>query len=406
MVMCYDTAVPCPSVPGVTQMSDTKGSPQRYSIMVSAGEASSDMHAAHALNALQDCGVEIDCFGMGANKLADAGMELIVDCRDLAVIGIVDVLINYPRFMKRLAALRDALRARRPDLLLIVDYPDFNLKLAETARELGVPVLFYISPQVWAWRAKRVKRIGELVSHMAVLFPFEVEFYEKADIPVTYVGHPLVDDAHSTFSQSEAQQHFKLDSTAPVMALLPGSRKGELRRNLPVMLDAAQRVHKQLPTCQFILPCAPTLDADLLKPLLADVPIDIRVTNGDAYHAMRAADAVLSASGTATLETAMLGTPMAIVYVVNAINYALMQRLIQIDNIGLVNIVAGRRIVQEFVQHEAQPAPMATELIKLLTDKPYTDAMRAELTKVRERMGEGGASKRVAVLIKSLLTAT
>lgn len=360
------------------------------------------MHAAHALNALRARGMDVNCFGMGAGKLAAAGMELLVDCRELAVIGIVDVLINYPRFLKRLAALRVAMRERRPDLLLIVDFPDFNLKLAETASELGIPVLFYISPQVWAWRSKRVHRIGKLVTHMAVLFPFELEFYEKAHVPVTYVGHPLVDDAHSPFTQREAQQHFGLSGTAPLVALLPGSRNGELQRNLPVMLAAAERVQQKLPDCRFLLPRAPTLDADALEQLLTNSTVVITIADGEAYHVMRAADAVLSASGTATLETAMLGTPMAIVYVINAINYALMRRMIQIDDIGLVNIVAGKRIVQEFVQHNAQPEAMADELVRLLTDDDYADEMRCELDVVRERMGEGGASGRVAALIEQL----
>ena len=371
--------------------------------MVSAGEASGDVHAAHVLHALHARDTNITCFGMGAGKLAAAGMELLVDCRELAVIGIVDVLINYPRFLKRLATLRTAMRERRPDLLLIVDFPDFNLKLAETANELGIPVLFYISPQVWAWRSKRVHRIGRLVTHMAVLFPFEVEFYEKAHVPVTYVGHPLVDDAHSVFDQSEARQHFELSDAAPLVALLPGSRNGELQRNLPVMLAAAERVQQKLPDCRFLLPRAPTLDTHALDQLLVNSSIAIKVTDGEAYHAMRAADAVLSASGTATLETAMLGTPMAVVYVINAINYALMRRLIQIDDIGLVNIVAGKRIVQEFVQHNARPQAMADEVVRLLTDVGYADEMRSELAVVRERMGEGGASGRVAALIEQLL---
>lgn len=378
-------------------------SSSRLNLMFSAGEASSDMHAAHAVNALRNSGVEFDCFGMGADKLSAAGMELVLDCSDLAVIGIVDVLINYPRFMKRLATLRQTLKNRRPDLLIIVDYPDFNLKLAETAKELGIPVLFYISPQIWAWRKKRIKRIGSLVSHMAVLFPFEVDVYEAADIPVTYVGHPLVDDAKSEFTKNEARQHFDLATNQQLIALLPGSRNGELKRNLPVMLETANVLSKNHPNMQFVLPVAPTLDHALVDELLRPVPLNITTVNAQSYHVMRAADVVLSASGTATLETAMLGTPMAVMYVINPFNYAIMNRLIQIDDIGLVNIVAGKRICQEFVQDQAQPEAIAEELERCLTDLEYRQNMEADLKQVQNKMGTGGASDRVADLIETML---
>jgi len=361
------------------------------------------MHAAHAVTELRNRGVEFDCFGMGADKLAAAGMELMLDCRELAVIGIVDVLINYPRFMKRLAKLRQTLTERQPDLLVIVDYPDFNLKLAETAKELGIPVLFYISPQIWAWRKKRIHRIGSLVSHMAVLFPFEVDVYEAADIPVTYVGHPLVDDAKSVFTQSEARQHLGLAGNNRLVALLPGSRNGELKRNLPVMLDTAAVLNQSHPNIQFVLPVAPTLDRAIVDELLKHVALQISTVDSQSYDVMRAADVVLSASGTATLETAMLGTPMAIMYVINPLNYAIMKRMIQIDDIGLVNIVAGKRICQEFVQDNAQPKAIATELEKCMVDLAYRQNMEAELARVRDKMGTGGASNRVAGLIESML---
>ena len=361
------------------------------------------MHAAHALIELRKRGRCFTCFGMGANQLQSVGMELTVDCRELAVIGIVDVLINYPRFLQRLATLRKAMQTKRPDLLIIVDYPDFNLKLAETANKLDIPVLFYISPQVWAWRSKRVHRIGTLVSHMAVLFPFEVDVYEKANIPVTYVGHPLVDDAKSSFSNAEAREHLQLNPSAPLLALLPGSRNGELRRNLPTMLATAEIIRAKHPELQFVLPLAPTLDRTLVEALMANATIEINLIDAQSYHVMRAADAVLSASGTATLETALLGTPLAIMYIINPINYAIMKRLIQIDDIGLVNIVAGKRICQEFVQQKAIPERIASEIEHCLFDESYRHTMLNEFALVRQRMGEGGASQRVADLIHGLL---
>lgn len=372
--------------------------------MISAGEASGDMHAAHALTELRATGLAFDCFGMGANKLQAVGMELVLDCRELAVIGIVDVLINYPRFMRRLSTLRKALVQRKPDLLVIVDYPDFNLKLAETAKKHGVPVLFYISPQVWAWRKKRIHRIGTLVSHMAVLFPFEVDVYQQAHIPVTYVGHPLVDDAKSQFNQSEAREHLQLQQTVPILALLPGSRTGELQRNLPVMLETAHTLKRKYPELQFVLPLASTLNQTVVEAMLSNAEVHINVVNGQSYHAMRAANAVLSSSGTATLETALVGTPLAVMYVVNPINYAIMKRLIEIDDIGLVNIVAGKRICQEFIQQNAQADTMAEELEKCLFDQSYRHTMMTEFTIVQKKMGEGGASAKVAQLISKLIS--
>ena len=372
--------------------------------MVSAGEASGDAHAAHALEALRARGVAAESFGMGAGALEAAGMELLVDCRDLAVIGIVDVLRNYPAFLARLKRLRVAMRERRPDLLVLIDYPDFNLKLAETARSLDIPVLFYVSPQVWAWREKRVSRIASLVSHMAVLFPFEVEVYERAGVPVTHVGHPLVDDARSPFTPAEARGYFGLGAgSGPLVTLLPGSRRGEIERHLSIMIDTAARLLVDLPDCRFLLPLAATLERAPVERALDEAELPVTLVEGGACHAMRAADAVLAASGTATLETALIGTPMVVLYVVAPLNHAIMRRLIRIPDIALVNVVAGRRVVPEYVQGAAEPAALAADLRSLLTDEARAASMREALAEVTRRMGGGGASGRVAALIETLL---
>ncbi len=345
----------------------------------------------------------MDTFGMGAGMLADVGVELVVDCRELAVIGIVDVLINYPKFLERLKRLREAMRQRRPDLLVLVDYPDFNLKLAETARELGIPVLFYVSPQVWAWRSHRVKRIGQLVDHMAVLFPFEVAVYEQAGVPVTYVGNPLVDDAVSSLSVAQARAAFELPAIGPVVAMLPGSRHGELDRHLPSLLHAAADLLKTHPHCRFILPRAPTLAAERVEHHLRAAAVHPMVVDGRTMDTLRAADAAWVASGTATLETALIGTPMVILYRLHALNHAIMKHLIKIPDIGLVNIVAGRRVVPELVQQQATPQALASAMRRLLDDADYAGAQRLALAEVREKLGDGGASQRVAGLMAGLL---
>ncbi len=361
------------------------------------------MHAALALQALKENGLAFSSFGMGGPKLRAQGMALTLDCRELSVIGIFEVLVQYRRLLKKLTHLRDHLRREKPDLLIIVDYPDFNLKLAETANKMGIPVLFYISPQVWAWRAHRVKRIGRLVSMMAVIFPFEVPFYKKVGIPVCYVGHPLVDEVKCVLDKKTAKQAFSVDNGQYTLGILPGSRDGEVKRVLPIMLDTIDKLANQFPDLNILLPRAGTLNQQLLSHLLQNHKNNITVINERAYDVMQACDVVMSASGTATLETALMGTPMVIVYKVNPASYAIMRRLITIKNIGLVNIVAGKPIVREFVQKKAVPSSIAKELSRLLSDQVYSNMMREELAIVREKMGEGGASKKVARLIQQIL---
>lgn len=381
--------------------------------MVSAGEASGDQHAAHALRALREQGVKFDAFGMGAGELESAGATIDVDCRELAVIGLVEVLKNLPELYRRLFQLVRIIKARQPDLVVLVDYPEFNLKLAWWIRKLNIPVLFYISPQVWAWRTNRVHKIGRRIDHMAVIFPFEVPFYENANIPVTYVGHPLIDTAHCDWSQTQARNNLSLsDTTAPLVALLPGSRNGELHRNLPVMLKAAHTILDAQPDVEFVMPCAATLDRAEIEAVIhqvltgasaqANTSLPLTLIDGQICPVLRAADAAITASGTATLETAMIGTPMAVVYRVNDLTYTIMSRLIQIDDIGLVNIVAGRRVVQEFVQDEATAENIAAELLKILNDDGYRQRMCDDLAEVKTKMGDGGASRQVATLMSQL----
>ncbi len=375
---------------------------KRLSIMVSAGEASGDQHAAHALTALKNQGVEFDAFGMGAGELEAVGTTIHVDCRELAVIGLIEVLKNLPALYKRLHFLVRLIKKQKPDLIVLVDYPEFNLKLAWWVRKLNIPILFYISPQVWAWRTKRVKKIAKRIDHMAVIFPFEVDFYQGAGVPVSYVGHPLIDSAHCNWNQREAQQQLNLTPEGYLVALLPGSRNGELHRNLPVMLRGAKALRHSIPTVQFVIPCAASLDQAAVKALVDEAGLPVSLIAGNICPVLRASDAALTASGTATLETALMGTPMAIVYRMNNLTYKIMSRMIKIDHIGLVNIVAKRRIVQEFVQDNATESALSKELHRLLTDTAYRQQMQQDLAEVKVTMGDGGASNNVATLIRQL----
>jgi lipid-A-disaccharide synthase len=373
--------------------------------MISAGEASGDMHAGNMLAALRKLGIQARFHGMGGPSLQAEGMELIVDCRDLAVVGIVEVLFQYRRIMGELEKLRQAMRLNPPDLLVLVDYPEFNLKLAESARELGVKVLFYVSPQVWAWRAHRVKRIGTLVDMMAVLFPFEVDYYRSANIPVRHVGHPLLDEVHPTWDKVEAKRHFGIDNGRQTVSLLPGSRRGEVKRILPVMLRAASLLNRTHGPLNFLLAQAPTLDSATFAAHLGTTDITLNLIEEKNYDVIQVSDAVITASGTATLEIGLLGVPMAIVYRVNPLTYAILARLMTVDSIGLVNIVSERRVVAEFVQGAARPQAIAAEVGRILSDADYANRIRSALAKVREKMGRGDGSRRVAQLALEMLEA-
>ena len=408
-------------IPRPTPRPDPQGSPPlaALTVMVSAGEASGDAHAAHALAALVARRPGTTSFGMGAGALEAGGTELLVDCRDLAVIGFVDVLRNYPRFLVRLARLRAALARRRPDVLLICDYPDFNLKLAGTARAHGVPTLMYVAPQVWAWRAGRVPRIASLVDHLAVLFPFETRIWREAGVPVTCVGHPALraidPSTDPSLGPGAARAALGLDAAGagggpapPTLALLPGSRPGELRRHLGPMLDAFERLARGRPGLRAVLPVAPTLDrADVEAAADAALPAALRerlhVIDGRSALASAAADVAIVASGTATLETALVGTPMIVIYRTHALNAAIIGRLAAIDRVALPNIVAGRDVVPELLQGRATGPEIARAAGALLDDPAAAAAARAALGEVRAALGEpGDAAAAVAGILGTL----
>lgn len=373
-------------------------------LMISAGESSGDHHAAHVLEALKRRGLRPQAFGMGGPRLAAAGMDTLVDCRDMAIVGLIEVLRHWPRLARNLRLMREQLRARRPDLLILVDYPDFNLKLAQTAREAGIPVLFYVSPQVWAWRPGRVRRIGQLVDMMAVLFPFESAVYEQAGVPVRHVGHPLVDEIRPSIPPESARREFGIDTRWPTVGLLPGSRHGEVQRLLPILLDVARRIRQRRGSVNFLLPVAGTLDPRPIHAAIAEAGLPIRVIEGGrAWDAIQICDAVVTASGTATLEVALMRVPMAVVYRVNWLTYQILRRLVTVEHISLVNIVAGRRVVEEFIQDAARPAAITEEVDRLLDDPDHRCAVLAGLDQVREAMGPGGAADRTAVLVTEML---
>ena len=360
------------------------------------------MHAAKLVRAFQAL-AEANFWGMGGPLTAEAGVELLVDCRELGFIGFIDVILHYRKIMRELEKLRAAMRQRKPDLVILVDYPGLNMKVAQTAQELGIPVLYYISPQIWAWRPQRIHEIAERVNMMAVIFPFEVPIYARAGIPVRFVGHPLVDEVHSNLTKTEAVESLGLRSDLPTLGLLPGSRPGEIKRMLGTIAQSAEILMDRFGELNLLLPIAPTLDEAAVNTHLQGLDAPIKLLKNRTYDALRACDAVISSSGTATLETAIMGVPMAIIYKVSWLNYRLMKRLITVDDIGLANIVAGKRIVQEFVQDAAKPQDISAEIQRILENQSYRAEMQAALAEVKTKLGEGGGSEQVAKLALEML---
>ncbi|MCW8955744.1 MAG: lipid-A-disaccharide synthase [Gammaproteobacteria bacterium] len=374
------------------------------SIMISAGEASGDLHAANLIKALRDIEPDIQVRGLGGEKLKQAGADPLIDCSDIAVVGIVEVLAKYRTIMGVLNQLRDDVKASPPDLLILVDYQEFNFKLAEAAKSVGVKVLFYISPQIWAWRPHRVHKIGKIIDMMAVLFPFEEKFYRQANVPVRFVGNPLVDEARPRKSKDEAINQYELDSTKPIIGLFPGSRKGEIKRILPIQLRAAELLKQHYPDIQFILPIASSLqDSDIAPYCKGYDDLAIHRVKDLPYDAMQVCDAIIAASGTATLEIALMGIPSVITYRISPISYFILKRLVTIDHIGLVNIVAEKAIVKELIQNDAKADKIADEISKILDDDAYRKQMISELNQVRAKLGKQGGSKNVAQLAYEML---
>ena len=299
---------------------------------------------------------------MGGAKMAQAGIDIRYDSSNIAVIGVVEVIKHYGEIRRALKLMQHIVSTERPDLLVCVDYKEFNLKLARYAKQHGIKVLFYVSPQVWAWRPGRVKTYGKAIDMMAVIFPFETAYYDAENVPVRYVGHPSVDKVHPQHSKAEDMAHFGLDEKKPVVGLLPGSRANEIKRMLPVMLAAAEKLQAGLPDIQFILPQADSISDELLEGYMRQSPVKITVIKNQPYDVIQCCDVVMTTSGTATLEIALLTVPMVITYKLAPLTYWLGRWLVNTPFIGLPNIVLGKGIVKELIQHEATADNLAAEV--------------------------------------------
>lgn len=331
------------------------------------------------------------------------GAELIAHVRDLAVVGILEVVKHLPRIHQVFRNTVEALDRRRPDVAVLVDYPDFNLRLARELRRRGIPAVYYVSPQVWAWKRGRIKAIRATVTRMLVIFPFEEALYRSEGVPVSYVGHPLVDLVHASPDRGTFLARVGLDAGRPVIAVLPGSRRGEVGHNLPILAEAVRQLHRARPDVQFLLAVAPLLDPKRLMKAARLEGLPVRWVHDETHAAVGAADLALVASGTATMETALLGTPMVVVYRISRLSYALGRPFVRVPHYAMVNIVAEREVVPELIQDSFTPDRVVVEALSLLTDAPRRARMVSDLAEVRGRLGEGGASDRAAALVAEAL---
>ena len=372
-------------------------------ILLVAGEVSGDLHGSHLVEAIQRIEPEVQFFGVGGEGLKRRGMKLLYPAHSLSVVGITEVFLKLGTILKALRGLKGSLEREKPNLVILIDFPEFNLRLARIAHRRGIPILYYISPQVWAWRPKRINLIARLVKKMIVLFPFEVPLYEAAGVDVEWVGHPLLDIVKPTLPKEVAFQQFGLDPKGRTVGLLPGSRVHEVERLLPPLLDSAHLLQKEIPGLQFIIPLAPDIPKTIFSSLMKNISIPVKVVEGFPYDAMNLSELLITASGTATLEGAILGKPMIIIYRVSLPSYWVGRALIRVDHIGLVNLVAEKEIAPELIQKDANPQRIAEEAFRILRDPILSRKMSESMGEVRQKLGEPGAARRAARIVTSLL---
>lgn len=374
-------------------------------ILIVAGEASADLHGANLIKAIRELNPDIYFYGIGGERIKRMGAEVLFDSSSMAVVGFMEVFSKLKTIIKASRELKKSLDVYHPDMLVLIDYPDFNLNLAKFARKRGIPVLYYISPQVWAWRRGRVKKIARLVDKMLVILPFELSFYEEEELDVEFVGHPLIDVAKPEFSKEETLEKFQLGKDKVIVVLLPGSRKSEVELLLPKMLKASSILNERLEDLQFVLPVASTISKDEIEKIINNFSssVKINVITNNIYDVINVSSVVIVASGTATLEAAIMNSPMVILYKVSPLTYLIGKLLVKVKDIGLVNLVAGKRVVSELIQNDVTPERIADEVMRILEDKELSLKIKDELNWVKEKLGDPGASSRAARIVAGMV---
>ncbi len=362
-----------------------------------AGEASGDMYGAEVARCLFEKFPDCRIYGLGGQRMRRAGVQLEADISKSAVVGPFEVISSLGTLYRVFRRIAERIETDPPVAAILIDFPDFNLRLAKRLKQAGTPIFYYISPQVWAWREDRVKQIRDLVDKMLVIFPFEEELYRKAGVDVEFVGHPLIDMVRTTKSKEEFCANYQLDPRKPIVALLPGSRKKEVRFILPTLCKAAELITAERPDAQFVLPMAPGLDRRLIESIIHSQPISV-LTN-ETYNAIRYARAAVVASGTATLETALLGTPEVIVYRISPATWFLGKFLLKVRLFGIVNIILGEEVVPELFQEKMTPLAVARMTQRLMDDVWMQSRIRGNYERLRRQLGSGKVAERVAEVV-------
>lgn len=374
-------------------------------VLVIAGEASGDSHAAELVAALQAQRPDLTFFGMGGSRLAARGVELLYGAHEVNVMGITEVLPKIPRILQVMRGLAQAAAERRPVCAILVDIPDFNLRMAAKLKALGIPVAYYVSPMIWAWRRGRVKTIKRLVDRMLCILPFEEDFYREAGVPVRYVGSPVVEQVPTPDTATHFRERLGLSTEAPTLALLPGSRMSEIRRILPTMVGAAKQLAAERPGLQIVVPVAPTIPREEITSRFEGSGLNPVLVDGRAPEVVGASDAAVVASGTATLEAGLMLRPLVVVYRVSFLTYLVGRLMLKVAHVALVNLLAGRRLVPELLQHEMTPERIAGEVRRVWVPGTPRDEVVQGLVEVRGRLGGGGAAHRAAEAVMELLPA-
>jgi lipid-A-disaccharide synthase len=375
-------------------------------ILIISGEVSGDMHGASLMEAIKERITDVSFFGMGGAKMREAGLKGL-DFKEVSVVGLVEVLKKIPEIRARLKELKTMIKAENIDLVVLIDFPDFNLRVAAEAKKLGIPVAYYISPQVWAWRKGRIKKIAALVDKMLVILPFEEELYRAEGVDVEFVGHPLADTAVCDLTLKEAKAELGYKHTVSVVSILPGSRVEEVTQMLPPMLDGAALAGEYSRwVVKFILHAADSIEDDLINELIKDHPIknNVQIVRGKTrLTALRASDAAIITSGTATLEALLIGTPMAICYKLSYITYAIARFLLRIKYIGLPNIILNRGCIDELWQHRVNEKEISEVILKLLEAPNEVEHMMEGYKEIQDSLGNPGASKKAALAVCALI---
>jgi len=374
-------------------------------VVIVAGESSGDLYGAKLAEALVALSPQVELYGIGGIEMERRKVKLLFSSSELAVVGATEVLEKIGHIWRAWRQMKRFIRDNRPHLAVLIDYPGFNLRLAKVFKANAVPVLYYVSPQVWAWRAGRIKKIAQRVAKMAVILPFEAPLYEQAGVDVEFVGHPLLDILDQGLTREKARRRLGVSTKALFIGLLPGSREREVKSLLPPLVGAAELLAADFPRARFVIPLASAIDRDMVRGFIAESRLPIDIVEGRTFEVMKAADLLLMASGTATLEGAIAGCPMVIIYRLSLLSYLIGRMLIKVKCIGLANIVVGKKVVPELIQGEVTPHRIALEAKKILQDHARRKEIKDEFKFITDKLGGRGASHRVARIALQMMGA-